>query len=87
MRDKDGQWSNLCKEAHLQATLATAIQIAGTTYLADVPHYTVYDLTFERLEHDGPVSSYKLCLAASTQYHAFSDVQDADYSDDVPELA
>jgi hypothetical protein len=64
----------------------TTHTIKTFTYLVDVIHNTIDDLSLERLEHDRPVLRYELCLTVPPEDHAFSDIEDGDYGDDVPEL-
>lgn len=56
-------------------------------YLVDIVNHTVHHLTFERLEYYGAVSRDELGLAAPTDDHPFSDIEDRNDRYDVSECS
>lgn len=62
-------------------------EICTRTHFIDIINDAVNNLSLERLEYNRSISHDELCLAASTQYHSFSNVQNGDNSDDVSKCA
>ena len=56
-------------------------------HLVDIVNHAIYHFTFERLEHNGAVPCNELGLAAPTDDHPFSDIEDRNDRYDVSECS